>query len=192
MPIRHKAAIFALAFLVGGLLMAAEDQKIYRGSEVPEGWNGSWPSELLTVPEKTDFTRSTSSYQIQEFINTLKWNSENVYVINMFISALRKVGSAVVLANPRVTITRRGQSLRKAGRLSSRRHPSRRRVGGQRSSPDTHARNPSRKKEIPARRPHHHRHALFQRRWRGHLEHRRGHRRPTAHWSFDETRWAST
>ncbi len=103
MPIRRKAAIFALAFFVCGLLSAAEDRKIYRGSEVPEGWNGSWPAELLTVPEKTDFTRSTSSYEIQEFINTIKWNSENVYVINMFISALRKVGSAVVLANPRVT-----------------------------------------------------------------------------------------
>ena len=103
MPIRQKAAIFALAFFVCGLLTASEDQKIYRGSDVPKGWNGDWPAELLTVPEKTGYARTTSSYEIQEFINTLKWNSENVHVINMFITTLRKVGSAIVLANPRVT-----------------------------------------------------------------------------------------
>ncbi len=41
MSIRQKAAIFALAFFVCSLLTAAEDQKIYRGSDVPEGWNGA-------------------------------------------------------------------------------------------------------------------------------------------------------
>ena len=103
----RKTAIFILAFFICGLLTltaATEtDQKILRGSDVPENWNGTWPEKFLTVPEKTDFTRTTSSYQIQEFINVLKWNSENVHVINMFITPLRKVGSAVVLANPRVT-----------------------------------------------------------------------------------------
>ena len=66
MSIRQKTASFALSFFVCGLLTAAEDQKIYRGSDVPEGWNGDWPAELLTVPEKTDYTRTTSSYDIQE------------------------------------------------------------------------------------------------------------------------------
>ncbi len=98
-----KTVIFILAFFVCGLLTAATDDKILRGSDVPENWNGTWPEKFLTVPEKTDFTMTTSSYQIQEFINVIKWNSENVHVINMFITTLRKVGSAVVLANPRVT-----------------------------------------------------------------------------------------
>ncbi len=33
----------------------------------------------------------------------MKPNSENVHVIHMFITTLRNVGSAIVLANPRVT-----------------------------------------------------------------------------------------
>jgi hypothetical protein len=103
MSIIQKAAVFALAFFLCGLLTATEDQKIYRGSDVPEGWNGNWPAELLTVPEKTDYARTTSSYEIHEFINTMKWNSENVHVVNMFVTTMRKVGSAMVLANPRVT-----------------------------------------------------------------------------------------
>jgi len=98
-----KSAIFCLAIFFFSLLSAAAAEKIYWGNDVPGGWNGSWPSKFLTVPEKTNYIRTTSSYEIQEFINVLKWNSENVSVINMFTSGLRKVGSAVVMANPRVT-----------------------------------------------------------------------------------------
>ena len=98
-----KALNIVLAIFICGLLRAAAQEKIYWGNEVPKGWNGSWPSKFLTIPEKTNYTRTTSSYEIQEFINVLKWNSGNVSVINMFTSGLRKVGSAVVMANPRVT-----------------------------------------------------------------------------------------
>jgi len=98
-----KAAIFVLAFFVFGLLAAAAAQKIYWGDSVPQGWNGNWSAKFLTVPEKTKYERTTSSYEILEFIDMLKWNSDKVHVVNMYTSAMRKVCPVVVLANPRVT-----------------------------------------------------------------------------------------
>ena len=99
-----KTKIFILAFLVCGVLSATAAEKIYYGNEVPKGWNGSWPAKFLIPVEKTKFERTTSYYEIVEFINMLKWNSENVSVINMFTSGSRsKIGYAVVMANPRVT-----------------------------------------------------------------------------------------
>ncbi len=97
--------LFLMFALLGGIATAEEPQqdKILWGDEVPDGWNGRWPEKFQTIPEKTEYTRTTSTYQMHEFIDVLKWNSENVAVINMFISPLRKVGSAIVLANPRVT-----------------------------------------------------------------------------------------
>lgn len=76
---------------------------LYWGDAVPDGWNGDWPAEFLTVPEKTDFTRTTSTRQLLEFINTMRWNSEHVHVFSLYTSPLRNVAPAVVLANPRVT-----------------------------------------------------------------------------------------
>ncbi|MCP4724937.1 MAG: M14 family metallopeptidase, partial [bacterium] len=81
----------------------AQTGTIYWGADVPAGWNGSWDEEYLTVPEKTDYSKTTSSYEVHEYISMLKWNSENVHVFNMYTSTLRKVCSAVVLANPRIT-----------------------------------------------------------------------------------------
>lgn len=98
-----KNKVFALVFLVCGLLTAGAAQKIYWGDSVPKGWNGSWPAKNLTVPEKTDYVRTTSSYELLEFIDMLKWNSDKVHVINMYTSPLGKVCPAIVLANPRVT-----------------------------------------------------------------------------------------
>lgn len=100
-----KIAIFGLAFFIFLQIAspASGGEKIYWGNEVPKGWNGSWPAKYLTVAEKTNYTRTASSYDIQEYLSILKWNSEHVHVINMFTSPLRKVGSAVVMANPRVT-----------------------------------------------------------------------------------------
>ena len=98
-----KALLMILMVFACVWLAAGQAEKIYWGNEVPGGWNGSWTSKFLTVPEKTNYARTTSSFEVQEFINVLKWNSPNVSVINMFTSGLRKVGSAVVLANPRVT-----------------------------------------------------------------------------------------
>jgi hypothetical protein len=82
---------------------APQEKKIYWGDDVPKGWNGSWPAKFLSVPERTNYAKTTSSYEIHEFIDMLKWNSENVGVINVFTSGLRKVCSAVVMANPRIT-----------------------------------------------------------------------------------------
>lgn len=94
-------AMFVLWFLaVSG---TGQQGKIYWGKEVPEGWNGNWPAEFQTIPEKTNYEKTSSTYQVHEFINVLQWNSENVHVFNMFTSELRKVCPVVVLANPRIT-----------------------------------------------------------------------------------------
>ncbi|MDW7762083.1 MAG: M14 family zinc carboxypeptidase [Acidobacteriota bacterium] len=99
-----KKRIFLLsAFLVFTLFTTAAAQKIYWGDAVPDGWNGTWPEKFRTVAEKTNFVKTASSGEVQEFLNVLRWNSENVHIINMFISGLRKAGSAIVLADPRVT-----------------------------------------------------------------------------------------
>ena len=81
----------------------AQAQQLYWGDSVPAGWRGDWPAELRTVAEQTGFTRTLSTLQLHEYINTLKWRSEHIHVLNMFISPLRKVAPAIVLANPRIT-----------------------------------------------------------------------------------------
>src|SRR5688572_183416 len=93
-----------LALVMGTLsFTGVSAQKIYWGDEVPAGWNGKWPQELQTVAERTNYTRTMSTLQLHEWINALKWKSEHMHVLDMFISPMRKVAPAIVLANPRVT-----------------------------------------------------------------------------------------
>ena len=96
----YLAAVAALA-----LVTAAVNAQtgIYWGDAVPAGWNGSWPQELQTVPERSAFTRTTSSLQLLELISALKQKSASVHVVNMFVTPLRKSAPAIVLANPRIT-----------------------------------------------------------------------------------------
>ncbi len=101
-----KSKFIAFVMLMALFLIASgsdQQKKIYWGKEVPDGWNGNWPAEFQTIPEKTNYEKTTSSYQVHEFINVLQWNSENVHVFNMFTSELGKICPVVVLANPRVT-----------------------------------------------------------------------------------------
>jgi len=88
------------AFCVGA---GAQQKRTYWADEVPAGWNGKWPAQFQTVPEKTGFARTTAILQLHEFIDVLKWNSENVHVLTIYTSPLRNVAPVVVLANPRVT-----------------------------------------------------------------------------------------
>lgn len=97
---RAAARTFVLAALILG---SNPQQPIHWGDEVPSGWNGDWPAELTTVAERSDFTRTMSTLQLHEYIAELKLVSENLHVVEMFISPLRKVAPAMVLANPRVT-----------------------------------------------------------------------------------------
>ncbi len=80
-----------------------EEPKIYWGDSVPEGWNGTWPEKFLTVPERTKFERTSTSLDVLEFIDVLRWSSENMFVFNMFTTNLRRTCPAVVVANPRIT-----------------------------------------------------------------------------------------
>ncbi len=81
----------------------AVEPRIYWGNSVPRGWTGNWPEALRTVPEQTAYTRTTSTLQLLEFIDALRWKSESVYVFTMFTSPLGRTCPVLVLASPRVT-----------------------------------------------------------------------------------------
>jgi len=77
--------------------------KIHWGGSVSGGWNGEWPLELLTVPEKTGYTRTSSHIEVLEFVSRLAWRNEYMHVERLFISDMRRVAPLVVLSDPRVT-----------------------------------------------------------------------------------------
>lgn len=81
----------------------AAQREMYWGNEVPAEWTGDWPANLLTVAEKSDFTRTMTVEDLHEFIHEIKWKSENLHVIDIFVSPLGHVSPAIVLASPRVT-----------------------------------------------------------------------------------------
>ena len=92
-------AVLLMLFGIG----AAQEKKIYWGSEVPAKWNGEWPDKFRTGAEKSGFTTTASHQEMQEFLSLLQWNSENVHIFNMFVSDLRRNCPVIVMANPRVT-----------------------------------------------------------------------------------------
>src|SRR5262245_988465 len=96
----RTAVVLSTIAVAGGL---ARQPKIYWGDEVPAGWNGTWPAELRTVPERTNFTRTISSLDLLEFTTALKARTDRLHVFTMFTSPLRKVAPALVFASPRVT-----------------------------------------------------------------------------------------
>src|SRR5688572_23482059 len=100
-----------VALLATALTFSAVNaQKIYWGDEVPAGWAGKWPQELQTVAERSAYARTMSTLQLHEWINALKWKSEHMHVLDMFISPMRKVAPAIVLANPRVTTAQQARA----------------------------------------------------------------------------------
>ncbi len=101
-PLAVAAAVLSLPFRHS----SAQESTIFWGNEVPEAWTGTWGEGLLTVPEKTEFTRTTSSLQLLEFIDALRWRTENLHVFNLFISPRGKSAPALVLSDPRVTSPR--------------------------------------------------------------------------------------
>ncbi len=94
---------FSIAVLLALPVMPASAQKIFWGDEVPAGWTGKWSGKYLTAAEKSSYERTTTSLEVLEFIDAMKWGSENVHIFNLFTSELGRTCPAVVLANPRVT-----------------------------------------------------------------------------------------
>jgi hypothetical protein len=110
-----SATHLSLFILMGAGTITADEQpaqqqpapQIYWGDEVPAGWDGDWPKELKTVPERTGYTRTITTRDLDEWVAALKTKSDtvhgNVHVVEMFTSPLKKVAPAMVLANPRVS-----------------------------------------------------------------------------------------
>ena len=99
-PVRKTILTIGAAAALTG---AAIGQQIYWGDNLPTNWNGKWPAELQTVAERTGFTRTMSTLQLHEYIDALKWKSDRLHVLTMFVSPMRKAAPAIVLSNPRVT-----------------------------------------------------------------------------------------
>ncbi|MDA8017276.1 MAG: hypothetical protein MPN21_07485 [Thermoanaerobaculia bacterium] len=100
---RRASPLLALiGTLVLVALAAAQQGKIYWGDEVPQHWNGDWPASVLTVPERTDYTRTTGPLELLEYIDAIRWQTENVHVVQLFRSPLGNIATAVVMANPRI------------------------------------------------------------------------------------------
>jgi hypothetical protein len=98
--IRLLALVLTFSVLYGG---ATAQQNMYWGNEVPEGWSGTWPAELLTVAERSDFTRTMAIEDVHEFFDMIKWRSDKVHVFDLFTTGTGRVSSAIVLANPRIS-----------------------------------------------------------------------------------------
>ena len=106
--------VLAVCMLIGGAMTLAAQQQIYWGDEVPAGWSGKWPTDLQTVAERSTYTRTMTSLSNLEFITALRGKTESLHVVNMFISPLKKVAPAMVIASPRVTSPQQGRASGKA------------------------------------------------------------------------------
>lgn len=112
---RHTRWLAGLVLCSFATTLATRAQlRIYWGDEVPSGWTGKWPAELQTVAERSGYTRTMSSLQNLEFITALRGKSESLHVVNMFVSPLRKVAPAMVIASPRVTSPQQARASGKA------------------------------------------------------------------------------
>lgn len=96
-------AAFVQASSPGSTADLAPAPKIYWGEDVPDGWNGTWPEKLQTVAEKSNYERTADNKEILEYLNVLRWTSDKVQTFTVYISPLRHVCPAIVLANPRIS-----------------------------------------------------------------------------------------
>ena len=62
------ATLLLLSVLAMTSDSTAQTRTIYWGDEVPAGWTGKSPADLLTVPERTRWTRTMSTLQLHEWI----------------------------------------------------------------------------------------------------------------------------
>jgi dipeptidyl-peptidase-4 len=85
------------------LPVSAQKGDIYWGNAVPKNWNGKWDEKLRTASEKANFAHTATNQDILEYFAMLKWNSENVYIFNMFTSDRGRNCPVLVMSNPRVT-----------------------------------------------------------------------------------------
>jgi hypothetical protein len=102
--------------------------KILLGRRSAEGLERHVAGGVADGSRANGFTRTTSTLQLHEFIAALKLKSEQLHVVNMFTSPMRKVAPAIVIANPR-ELSAAGPRVRQAGSLlleySIRRNPKR-------------------------------------------------------------------
>lgn len=100
----HRAtAVLLLTIVTMTSDSSAQTRRILWGDEVPTGWSGQWPADLLTVPERTHWTRTMSTLQLHEWIAAVKLKTEFLHVETMFRSPLGKAAPVMIFANPRVT-----------------------------------------------------------------------------------------
>ena len=110
----HKVkTILPLIICLSATVLFSQDDILW-GDAVPENWNGTWPEEMRTACEKADFAHTATNQDILEYFAMLRWNSENVHIINAFISDRGRTCPVLVLSNPRVTSAKEAKESGKA------------------------------------------------------------------------------
>ena len=62
-----------------------------------------WPADLITVPEKTDYQKTSTYAEVMNFIQTIQKRSDFIHVASMGKSKEGKDIPVVVLANPKIS-----------------------------------------------------------------------------------------
>ena len=98
-----KALILTGLFIISQGYLATAQNDILWGNALPENWNGTWPEKLMTPCEKSGFTYTSDNDDILNYFAMLRWNSEYVYVFDLFTSDRGRNCPVLVMANPRIT-----------------------------------------------------------------------------------------
>ena len=62
-----------------------------------------WPADLITIPEKTDYQKTSTHAEVMDFIQAIQKRSEFIHVASMGKSKEGKDIPVVVLANPKIS-----------------------------------------------------------------------------------------
>ncbi len=102
----HLKTHFTLLLLLAVNISLLSQSPMYWGYNLPENWNGTWPEELQTAAEKSDFTHTATNNDILEYFAMLQWRSEYVHVFSMYTSDRGLTCPVLVMSNPRVSSAR--------------------------------------------------------------------------------------
>ena len=98
----RKPVLILFLLLAASITLIAQDNILW-GEALPDKWNGEWPEKLLTAGEKSGFTHTAANQDILEYFSMLAWNSEYVYIFDMFTSDMGRNCPVLVMSNPRIT-----------------------------------------------------------------------------------------
>ncbi len=98
--------LFLLIIAAFNTISTSAQDDILWGDRLPENWTGTWPDNMRTSCEKSGFTTTADTRDIQDFFVMLQMNSGNVSFFDMFTSDLGRNCPVAVLADPVINSAR--------------------------------------------------------------------------------------